>query len=91
MNSNASLYSKLWSFGVRSLRSRECGLYEASDLLLDDLKNHSKAIVAHMRTIAHMLLVDSYHSNITTDTETYITSTRMDQQWMTVVSCCDDN
>ena len=26
----------LWSFGVRSLRSRECGLYEASDLLLGD-------------------------------------------------------
>ena len=31
---NRSLYSRLWSFGVRSLRSRECGLYEASDLLL---------------------------------------------------------
>ena len=36
VNSNASLYSKLWSFGVRSFRSRECGLYEASDLLLGD-------------------------------------------------------
>ncbi|KAL5457558.1 hypothetical protein EMCRGX_G034829 [Ephydatia muelleri] len=34
VNSNSSIYSKLWSFGVRSLRSRECGLYEASDLLL---------------------------------------------------------
>ena len=31
-----TLYKKLWSFGVRSLRSRECGLYEASDLLLGD-------------------------------------------------------
>ena len=31
-----SIYSRLWSFGVRSLRSRECGLYEASDLLLRD-------------------------------------------------------
>ena len=31
-----SIYSKLWSFGVRSLRSRECGLYEASYLLLGD-------------------------------------------------------
>ena len=31
-----SLYSKLWSFGVRSLRSQECGLYEASDILLGD-------------------------------------------------------
>ena len=29
-------YSKLWSFGIRSLRSRECGLYEASDILLGD-------------------------------------------------------
>ena len=28
--------SKLFSFGVRSLRFRECGLYEASDLLLGD-------------------------------------------------------
>ena len=31
-----SLYSKLWSFGIRSLRSRECGMYEASDILLGD-------------------------------------------------------
>ena len=31
-----TLYKKLWSFGVRSLRSRECGLYEASDILLGD-------------------------------------------------------
>ena len=31
-----TLYKKLWSFGVRSLCSRECGLYEASDLLLGD-------------------------------------------------------
>ena len=36
VSSHASVYSKLWSFGVRSLRSRECGLYEASDLLLGD-------------------------------------------------------
>ena len=27
---------RLWGFGVRMLRSRECGLYEASDLLLGD-------------------------------------------------------
>ena len=33
INSNASLYGKLWSFGVRSW---ECGQYEASDLLLGD-------------------------------------------------------
>ena len=36
VNANSSIYSKLWSFGIRSLRSRECGLYKASDLLLDD-------------------------------------------------------
>ena len=34
VSSHTSIYSKLWSFGIRSLRSRECGLYEASDLLL---------------------------------------------------------
>ena len=28
--------SKLWSFGVRCLRSKECALYEASDLLPGD-------------------------------------------------------
>jgi len=31
-----SIYSHLWSFGIRSLHSRECGLYEASGLLLGD-------------------------------------------------------
>ena len=31
-----SIYSRFWSFGVRSLCSRECGLYEDSDLLLGD-------------------------------------------------------
>ena len=31
-----SLYKKLWSFGVRSLRSHERGLYEAADILLGD-------------------------------------------------------
>ena len=36
VSENKSVYSQLWSFGVRSLRSRECGLYEASDLLLGD-------------------------------------------------------
>ena len=29
-----NLYSNLWSFGVRSLRYRESGLYEAAHLLL---------------------------------------------------------
>ena len=36
VSSHDSIYSKLWSFGIRSLCSRECGLYEASDLLLGD-------------------------------------------------------
>ena len=36
VSSHASIYSKLWSFGLRSMRSRECGLYEASDILLGD-------------------------------------------------------
>lgn len=32
----ASTAGSSWSFGIRALRSRECGLYEASDLLLGD-------------------------------------------------------
>ena len=36
ISSNQSIYSRLCSFGIRSLRFRECGLYEASDLLLGD-------------------------------------------------------
>ena len=30
VSSHQTVYSKLWLFGVRCLRSRECGLYEAS-------------------------------------------------------------
>ena len=36
VSSHSSIYSRLWSFGFRSLRSWEVGLYEASDLLLGD-------------------------------------------------------
>ena len=36
VSDNKSIHSWLWNFGVRSLRSRECGLYEASNLLLGD-------------------------------------------------------
>ena len=36
VSDNKSIYSRLFSFGIRSLRFRECGLYEASDLLLGD-------------------------------------------------------
>ena len=34
--SEKSIYSRLFSFGIRSMRSRECGLYEASNLLLGE-------------------------------------------------------
>ena len=34
--SKESIYSKLWSFGVQAVKSREVGLYEAADLLLGD-------------------------------------------------------
>ena len=36
VDENKNVYSRLWSFGIRCLRYRECGLYEASDLLLGD-------------------------------------------------------
>ena len=36
VSENKSIYSRLWSFSVRSLCFRECGLYEATDLLLGD-------------------------------------------------------
>ena len=36
ISDNSTLYGCLWKFGIRALKSRECGLYEASDLLLGD-------------------------------------------------------
>ena len=36
VSENKSVHSCLWSFGIRSLCFRECGLYKASDLLLGD-------------------------------------------------------
>ena len=45
VSDNKSMYSRLWSFGVRSLRSRECGLYEASDLLLGNHLTEKSATV----------------------------------------------
>ena len=36
VSDSKSIYSRLFSFGVRSLHFRESGLYEASDLLLGD-------------------------------------------------------
>ena len=40
-----SLYKRLWSFGVCSLWSRECGLYEAADILLGDLLSEKSVTV----------------------------------------------
>ena len=45
VSDNKSIYSRLWSFGVRSLRSRECSLYEATDLLLGDHLTEKSATV----------------------------------------------
>ena len=40
-----SIYSRLWNFGIRSLRFREFWLYEVSDLLLgDDLTEKSDTV-----------------------------------------------
>ncbi len=36
ISDSKDIYSRLFTFGLRALRSRECGLYEASDLLLGD-------------------------------------------------------
>ena len=41
---NKSVYSRLWSFGIRSLRFRESGLYETSDLLLGHLTEKSDTV-----------------------------------------------
>ena len=35
-SNNSTLYGRIWKFGIQNLKSRECGLYEASDLLLGD-------------------------------------------------------
>ena len=42
---SVSIYSRLWSFALRMLCSRECGLYEASDLLLGDHLNEKSVEV----------------------------------------------
>ena len=45
VSDNKSIYSRLWSFGVQSVCSRECGLYEASDLLLGDHLTEKSATI----------------------------------------------
>ena len=42
--SKKNIYSKLWSFGVRAVKSREVGLYEATDLLHDHLTQKSRDV-----------------------------------------------
>ena len=45
VSENKSIYGCLWSFGIRSLCFRECGLYEASNLLLGDHLNEKSDTV----------------------------------------------
>ena len=45
------VYSRLFSFSVKCLRSRECGLYEASDLLLGD-HLHEKSVTVQWVSVA---------------------------------------
>ena len=43
-----SVYGQLWSFGLRSLRFRECGLYEAADLVLGDHLTETSCTVKYV-------------------------------------------
>ena len=45
---NISMYCHLWSFGTHCLRSREVGLYEASDQLLGDPLYKKSATVQYI-------------------------------------------
>ena len=45
VSESKSIYGRLWSFGIRSLRFRECGLYEDSNLLLGDYLNEKSDTV----------------------------------------------
>ena len=51
ISDNKSVYSRLFSFGVKCLCSRECGLYEASDLLLGD-HLHEKSVTVQWVSVA---------------------------------------
>ena len=39
VSESGSIYSRLWKFGLRMMRCREWGLYEATDILLGDHLN----------------------------------------------------
>ena len=101
VSENKSVYSGLWSFGVRSLRFRECGLYEASDLLLGDHLNEKSDTVKWVdvslphkrcrRLMDHKVLLEMAEHN--PDTEeilrtTFLTPTihRDQQGWKMFVS-----
>jgi hypothetical protein len=45
VSDSKSIYNRLWSFGIKSLRFRECSPYEASDLLLGDHLTEKSATV----------------------------------------------
>ena len=45
ISNSDSVYKRLFQFGMRSMRLREVGLYEASDILLDDHLHEKSATV----------------------------------------------
>ena len=45
ISNSDSVYKRLFQFGMRSMRSREVGLYEASDILLGDHLHEKSATV----------------------------------------------
>ena len=57
VSENKNVYSRLWSFGIRCLRSRECGLYEASDLLLGDHLCEKSDTVKWIDSMPHKRIV----------------------------------
>ena len=74
VSENHSIYGCLWSFGIRSLRSRECGLYGASDLLLGDHHCEKSVTVKwidvslpHKRLKDHKVLKDMANDNPETE------------------------
>ena len=59
VSDSKSIYSPLFSFGVRSLRFRESGLYEASDFLLGDHLTEKSCTVKWVDVaMPHKSLVD---------------------------------
>ena len=65
VGSNKSIYSRLWSFGVRSLRSRECGMWQT------ELRQLSAGIYNLMRSGKHKhgLTVNQFLNGISSSCE----------------------